>query len=335
MSDFLGLPSEDRIFLCRHIGEQLGIIPSIVEKDFWVCRVLNILFREDSLNPYLCFRGGTSLSKAYKIIRRFSEDIDVALSPRFFTELGEEDKPTAFQSASQRDAKLRKIRPHYRRMMEHVLLPLMEERMKEMGIKNVHIELEDLSTARDPFVLLIHYPSLFEQNESLYIRPFVKIELSGRAQTEPSEARMVDSYIGEGFPEFSDSTEVRTISPFRTFWEKCFILHENNTRPHEGWNIKARLARHYYDAAALIRAGYVDKELFFDVRDKRKLYHWQTWVDYDTLLPSDLKLIPDALELREKWQRDYEQTSAMLFDEPEPFDSLMSTINGIMNQDIG
>lgn len=159
MSDFLGLPSEDRIFLCRHIGEQLGIIPSIVEKDFWVCRVLNILFREDSLNPYLCFRGGTSLSKAYKIIRRFSEDIDVALSPRFFTELGEEDKPTAFQSASQRDAKLRKIRPHYRRMMEHVLLPLMEERMKEMGIKNVHIELEDLSTARDPFVLLIHYPS--------------------------------------------------------------------------------------------------------------------------------------------------------------------------------
>ena len=207
--------------------------------------------------------------------------------------------------------------------------------MKEMGIKNVHIELEDLSTARDPFVLLIHYPSLFEQNESLYIRPFVKIELSGRAQTEPSEARMVDSYIGEGFPEFSDSTEVRTISPFRTFWEKCFILHENNTRPHEGWNIKARLARHYYDAAALIRAGYVDKELFFDVRDKRKLYHWQTWVDYDTLAPSDLKLIPDSLELLGKWQRDYEQTSAMLFDEPEPFDSLMSTINGIMNQDIG
>lgn len=78
-----------------------------------------------------------------------------------------------------------------------------------------------------------------------------------------------------------------------------FHFHENNTRPHEGWNIKTRLARHYYDVAALIRAGYVDKELFFDVRDKRKLYHWQTWVDYDTLLPSDLKLIPDALELRE------------------------------------
>ena len=155
MSDFLSLPSEDRIFLCRHIGEQLGIIPSIVEKDFWVCRVLNILFKEESLKPHLCFRGGTSLSKAYKIIRRFSEDIDVALSPHFFPELGEEDKPTAVQSASQRDAKLRKIRPHYRRMMENVLLPIMEERMKEMGIKNVHIGLENLSTARDPFVLLI------------------------------------------------------------------------------------------------------------------------------------------------------------------------------------
>lgn len=111
MSDFLSLPSEDRIFLCRYIGEQLGIIPSIVEKDFWVCRALNILFQEDSLNPYLCFRGGTSLSKAYRIIRRFSEDIDVALSPCFFAELGEEDKPTAFQSASQRDATLRKIPP--------------------------------------------------------------------------------------------------------------------------------------------------------------------------------------------------------------------------------
>lgn len=147
MSDFLDLPSEDRIFLCRHIGEQLGIIPSIVEKDFWVCRVLNILFKEESLKPHLCFRGGTPLSKAYKIIRRFSEDIDIALSPRFFAELGEEDKPTEVQSASQRDAKLRKIRPHYRRMMENGLLPLMEERVKEMGIKNVHIGLKNLTTA--------------------------------------------------------------------------------------------------------------------------------------------------------------------------------------------
>ena len=260
MSDFLSLPSEDRIFLCRYIGEQLGIIPSIVEKDFWVCRALNILFQEDSLNPYLCFRGGTSLSKAYRIIRRFSEDIDVALSPCFFAELGEEDKPTAFQSASQRDATLRKIRPHYRRMMEHGLQPLMEERMKEMGIKNVHIELEDLSTARDPFVLLIHYPSLFEQNESLYIRPFVKIELSGRAQTEPSEARMVDSYIGEGFPEFSDSTEVRTISPFRTFWEKCFIsmriipvrMKDGISRP--GWHATIMMWQPLSERDMLIRS---------------------------------------------------------------------------------
>ena len=83
MSDFLDLPSEDRIFLCRHIGEQLGIIPSIVEKDFWVCRVLNILFKEESLKPHLCFRGGTPLSKAYKIIRRFSEDIDMLNCVRF------------------------------------------------------------------------------------------------------------------------------------------------------------------------------------------------------------------------------------------------------------
>lgn len=132
--------------------------------------------------------------------------------------------------------------------------------MKEMGIKNVHIELEDLSSARDPFVLLIHYPSLFEQNESLYIRTFVKIELSGRAQTEPSEARMVDSYIGEGFPEFSDSTEVRTISPFRTFWEKCFILHENNpvrmkdgiSRP--GWHATIMMRQPLSERDMLIRS---------------------------------------------------------------------------------
>lgn len=77
MSDFLSLPDSEQIFLCRHIGEQLGITPSIVEKDFLVCRVLQILFGEESLSPYLCFRGGTSLSKAYKVIRRFSEDLDM------------------------------------------------------------------------------------------------------------------------------------------------------------------------------------------------------------------------------------------------------------------
>lgn len=335
MPDFFSLPASDQIFLCRHIGEQLGMMPSIIEKDFWVCRTLNILFQEESLNPHLCFRGGTSLSKAYKIIRRFSEDIDLALSPHFFPALKEEDMPQAFQSASQRDAKLRKIRPHYRKMMEIVLRPLLEEQLKEKGIKNVHVEWEDLSAARDPFVLLIHYPSIFHQNESHYIRPFVKIELSGRAQTDPSETRMIDSYIGEGFSEFSESVEVLTVSPSRTFWEKCFILHENNTRPHEDWSIKTRLARHYYDVAALIRAGYVDKDLFLDVRNKRKLYHWQTWVDYDTLSMENLKLIPDSPEILGKWQRDYEQTSAMLFDEAEPFDCLINTIKGIVNQNRG
>lgn len=331
MSDFLSLPDSEQIFLFRHIGEQLGITPSIVEKDFLVCGVLQILFGEESLSPYLCFREGTSLSKAYKVIRRFSEDIDIALSPGFFPDLQEDDMPNHLQSASQREAKLRKLRPLYRKMMETVLLPLMERNLNGMEKKHIHVELENLSEARDPFVLLVHYTSLFHQEENTYIRPFVKIELSGRAQTEPSETRMVDSYIGEGVAEFSDPAEIRTVSPSRTFWEKCFILHENNTKPvsHDRRNIKPRMARHYYDVAMLVKAGYVDRELFFDVRNKRKLYHWQTWVDYDTLLPEQLELIPGSSELLGKWKSDYERTSSMLFDDPEPFDSLVEVIKNL------
>lgn len=331
MSDYLSLLPEDQKFLCRHIGELQGISPSIVEKDFWVCHTLNVLFQHNELSPYLSFRGGTSLSKAYKIIRRFSEDIDIALSPLFFPNLQEEDMPTHTQTPSQRDQKLRKLRPYYRDMMEQVLLPAIGDDLQQCGVKKVSVELENLSQARDPFVLLIHYCSIFKQEDNDYIRPFVKLELSGRAQIEPSEMRIVDSYIGEKFPDFSISTQVRTVSPYRTFWEKCFILHENNTRPqsNEAWGVKTRLARHYYDITALIRAGYVDYDLFFDVRNKRKLYHWQTWVDYDSLSPEQLILIPDSSEHLEKWKKDYEQTSAMLFDEAEEFDSLVNSIKNL------
>lgn len=336
MTDFLSLSAEEQMFLCRHVGESLGIAPSIVEKDFWVCRALNALFANKELSPYLCFKGGTSLSKAYKIIRRFSEDIDMALSPKFFSVLENSDFPSHEMTQSQRAAKLRKFRPLYRQMMEEVLLPVIARELQAHELNQVSVKLEDLSQARDPFVLLIHYPSLFSQEGNDYIRPFVKVELSGRAQTEPSEVRLVDSYIGEEFSDFSIPSEVCTVSPYRTFWEKCFILHENNTRPltHEEWGIKTRLARHYYDVAALIRAGYVDRELFFEVRNKRKLYHWQTWVDYDSISPEELNLIPDSSEHLAKWKKDYEKTSAMLFDDPEPFDSLIDTIRNLKNQHI-
>ncbi len=327
---FLRLPAEQQIRILQQASSSLKIHVKHLEKDYWVCQVLSILFSISGMKEHLCFRGGTSLSKAFKCITRFSEDIDVALSPRYFADmpeslytLGEDD------STAQRDRKQRKQREYYRRAMSEDILPALQRGFAERGIEGVEYQLYNLDKARDPFVLYVVYPTLFPASADDYVLPNVKLELSGRAQTTPSTPATIDYDIARVFPEMSEPVELEVVSPRRTLWEKAFILHEENLR---GGPNRERLSRHYYDIDALMRSGAYDPALFEQVKRLRAITYGYTWVDYDNLGIKDMLLVPPDETCYLKWKSDYERMSTMIYGNVDDFSTIISRIRAFLDE---
>lgn len=205
--------------------EHPGINQVAIEKDWWVTVTLKALFQTDC-HEALIFKGGTSLSKGFNIIERFSEDIDLAISHSFF---GIEKT-----SKSQRE----KLRKTSRAYIHETLSLQLDTQLKEMGITGYNIEnvtqIQDkngdwkaIDSDKDPTVILLHYPSIVEETIS-YIPPRVKIEISCLSMDEPTKEREIRSLIGERFKDEDTDAEyrIRTVIPTRTFLEKLFLLAE-------------------------------------------------------------------------------------------------------------
>lgn len=329
MNPFHALSRTDRADVLLEASAELGMRPLFIEKDYWVCMVLDILFSHPGLSPHLCFRGGTSLSKVYGKIQRFSEDIDVELSPTCFRDFSADELPLPGDGAGQTKAKERKMRKRYRSLVREELIPYMQQALTGRGITGVRIEADDLDNARDPYILYIYYPLSMQESTVGYVSACVKLELCGRADAEPSAPGQLAPYLGQVFPEYHHLMQVRAVLPQRTLWEKAFILHETNTRathmPDEP--IRARLARHYYDLDALISAGCYDASLFRHVADKRALSYSYKWVDYANLTPASMNIMPTNEARLREWQQDYNAMAPMLRHDPEPFSAIIQRLS--------
>lgn len=329
MNTFLDFPIERRRALCEEAYVRLGLVPASIEKDFWVCMTLQELFRLPGWEGQLTFKGGTSLSKGWRIISRFSEDIDVVID-RAFLGFGEETL-----SRSRRD----KLRDACSLNVQEGLLPALTQRLRVCLPDGVAWNLYPANKTEDPeqLTLLFQYPTAFE-GSSTYLQPVVKIELGGRADTEPVEMPVMQPYLANAFPElFSESTfTVRTVAARRTFWEKAMLLHEEKFRPVDRRR-KARLSRHYYDLWCLIEKGIAqqaveDPGLFERVAEHRKVFYRQTWVDYRTLCRGHLDLIPSEEQLLE-WRQDYEaMRGVMFFEEPPTFDEILQNVRQFQDE---
>jgi hypothetical protein len=213
---FNELEIERRVRIITRIHDETGIIQQAIEKDWWVTMTLKALF-ETSCADFLIFKGGTSLSKGWGLIERFSEDVDVAISRDFFGIVN-------VSSKNQRD-KLRKLSSKY--VQEKLILEL-DEKLKNAGISGFTLEVEPTeSSDTDPQVLYVRYKTLFPENA--YLSAYVKIEISCRSLREPFEPLKLRSIIAENYPDqpFADeSFTANTVSPKRTFLEKAFLLHE-------------------------------------------------------------------------------------------------------------
>ena len=296
---------EDRLYMLQKAAkDHPGINQLAIEKDWWVMVTLKALFRTTCADS-LIFKGGTSLSKGFQIIERFSEDIDLAISHSFFGI----DKT----SKSQRE----KLRKMARVFVHDTLSSELDARLQELGVSGYRVEnvthqldkdgnLKAIDSDKDPTVILLHYDSVVEGSVD-YIPPRVKIEISCLSMDEPTEVREIQSYIADSFKEEDETlASIRTCLPARTFLEKIFLLAEEfqKDKPRH-----VRMSRHLYDLERLMDSEYgrkalADRGLYDAIVEHRRTYYALKYVDYDKHDPRAISFVPPA-SVQELWAADY------------------------------
>lgn len=331
MDTFARLPAEDRRFACLKVEEALRLQATSVEKDFWVCWTLRELFALPDIGSALTFKGGTSLSKAWGLIERFSEDIDIVVDKATLGFAGDAS-PDRAPSNKQRRHRLDALMTACREWVQATLQPALRTAFAQrLGAPDGWSLIVD-PDADDGQCLLFHYPSAFPAGEAVYVRPVVKIELGARSDDWPASSRHVMPYVAEVLPQAAPNAtvEVNALDAERTFWEKAMLLHEETFRPVDKPR-RERLARHYYDVWCLITRGVADRaateaDLFRRVAEHRKIFFPITWVNYATLQPGSLRLSPPP-HYRDDWQRDYDAMAEPMFYGDRPsFDDILRVV---------
>jgi hypothetical protein len=316
------LPAQQRSELFSEAATQKGTTPAVVEKDFWVTWVLNQLFREPDLARLLMFKGGTSLSKVYNLIERFSEDIDLVLDWRV---LGGDD-PLAERSKTKQAQLNAAINAQAQKYIGGELLRLVEAALD--GVCGCRVDVDD------PFVIDINYPAAFPDE---YLRSEVRLEIGPLASWLPYEDRSTSCYAAEAFPNVFEQREcaVKVIKAERTFWEKATILHHEAYRP-EGNAQPARYSRHYYDLAKMAQSpvkeqALADPGLLASVVAFKQRFYPRGWARYDLAKPGTLMLVPEGHVLASV-RSDYRAMENMIFGEMPAFEEILSVLQALQEE---
>jgi len=329
MDAYLALSADDRREACRAAEVRTRLRAGSIEKDFWVCWTLRELFALPEWGQRLTFKGGTSLSKGWRLIDRFSEDIDVVID-RDYLGFGGEHSPEHAPSRKKQRAALDALRKTAQTQIRESMQPALHKRIADKLTADAAWQLEPDAADPDGQTLIFHYPTAFGADD--YISPRVKIELGARSDTDPAETPEIEPYLAETHRELLGSSRfsVRAVAPRRTFWEKAMLLHEETYRPAEKKHA-ARLSRHYYDVWCLINRGIADQALADDglferIAAHREVYFRYTWMNYRTLRPGTLRLLPAADRLG-AWAQDYDaMRETMFFGEAPKFDEILKVV---------
>ena len=327
-SIFYKTDKAEKVAVFNAIATQKGMKPFAVEKDWWVSRTLEIIFQME-IAKHLVFKGGTSLSKAWNLINRFSEDIDLAIDKDFFGFTGELGK-------NQRD-KLRKAAGLYTTgtFFKELQAAFIKRGFVDLDFKIIEAKDSD----QDPRVLEIYYPNVINSS-SEYVLPRVQIEVSCRSLREPFSVKKFGALVDEVYADkdfVEPLFEVPTVNPERTFLEKVFLLHEEFHRPEEKMRVD-RLSRHLYDIYHLTNAGIAekainDKELYETIVAHRYKFSRVGEVDYNLHNPKTVNPIPINEKL-EEWKSDYAKMKEdMIYEENKPsFEDLLRNLEKLRGQ---
>jgi len=336
MQEFLSLSEERRRIVCEQAQDKLGLPPATIEKDFWVCWILQKLFTLTEWGDRLTFKGGTSLSKGWDLIKRFSEDIDIVID-RDPLGFGGDNAPDCAPSKKQTRRRLDGLKAASQQCVNETLLSLLDNSISQDMPGTLSWQLHPDPDDPDLQTLLFEYPTAFA-DQPIYLPQSVKIEMGARSDTEPTETIEIQPYLKDAFPDLFPKARfsVRVVSRERTFWEKAMLLHEETFRPPDKKR-KARMARHYYDLYCLIQPGIGGRaasnlDLFGRIAAHRQVYFRYTWVDYDTLSPGQLRLVPPDAQLSD-WKSDYAaMKEEMFFGTPPAFETLMETVRTFQDE---
>lgn len=352
--EILRSSGDERRAIFESAAARLGTQAQNVEKDLYVCWVLDFLFNRRQGDPVgLYFKGGTSLSKTYGLISRFSEDIDIGIYKADLHAPMEADIAALPSVNKQQRALSQQVDEAARQYISGPLRELLikeiagvEERAGQPGHFSLEFGFDNYRNREAHDILVVGYKSDFD-TAGAYVQAAVRIEGGARPDPEPAEPRDILPYIASEMPKELDLTVrgVMTVRPERTFWEKVLILHAMTEmtekrseeaipeRPIPDLN---RYSRHYYDvhqiwkhanygvATASMRdlaeACRQHKELMFRAPDHR----------YDRAIPGSYQLVPTTA-MRTKLAADYERMSAMIFGTPPNFDEVMASISELQH----
>lgn len=328
--DFYTLADTDKVAIIRAIATEKGMTPFSVEKDWWVSRTLEIIFQMP-IAKRLVFKGGTSLSKAWKLINRFSEDIDLAIDREFFGQ--------AKNEWSKREiTELRKKAGSY--STGDFYKDFKNEFCKYGDFEGVTFGvMETKESDQDPIIIQVYYPNIIPK-PSEYVLPRVLIEIGCRSLREPFTLKSFGSLVDEHYSQEKFAAplfQVPTVNPERTFLEKLFLLHEEFHKPIEKIRVD-RLSRHLYDVYHLTKAGIAqkaihDKDLYQTIVAHRYKFTKVGGVDYNSHNPKTLNPIPIP-QILNAWDNDYTvMKDEMIYEDNKPsFADLINNLNDLRTQ---
>ena len=332
--EFLNRPASEQSLIVRETAARRGLLPVMVEKDFWVSWTLAVLFAHPEFGGQLVFKGGTSLSKVFGVIARFSEDINLSVGPAFLgiTEESVEQANSRNKRAERmkelEEACIGRVRDRFLPELDRVAGETLGQRTG--GMKWMEFQVDGITHSP---VVLFHYPS-HEPSGFDYLGRSVKMEFGSLTDQRPVGTHAVQPWVAEEFPQQLGDfrCELVALELERTFWEKATILHAEHHRD-PAKPIRDRFSRHYSDMAALARHAVAERalaraDLRQRVADWKSRFFAASWARYDLAQPGTFRLAPPEFRLPEL-KRDYQAMRDMFLDEPLPWEDVMKSVRNL------
>lgn len=331
MLEIARLDKAAREDLFVNTGHKTGMNPAIIEKDFWVCFILDHLFHRSQWKDAFVFKGGTSLSKAFHVIERFSEDIDLIMDWRLIDcsdELAWQER-----SRNKQDQFGKELVKAASGFLSGTFIQSLGDGLeKELGYK-ITVAMDEYD--EDQCTVNIYYDHAFSDS---YLRPEIRLEIGPLAEWTPSHERVIRPFAAEAYPNAftTGSTQIRTVDAERTFWEKVLILHKTAYSCKEK-GVPHRYARHYYDLYCMYNSDIKDgafarRELLEqDAMFKQKFYYAKS-ARYDVAKPGSIKLVPEDSESISRLSEDYKNMKDMIYGTAPDFEAILATIQTLQDE---
>ena len=321
MKNVANLDRADREELFLVTAREKKLPEAVIEKDFWVCWTLDYLFHDSPWKDHFAFKGGTSLSKCFDLIHRFSEDIDLILDWRLVG-CGK-DEPWAERSKNQQDKFNKVVNARTEIFLAKDFSPGLEADFRTLLRDDFQISTDPA----DPQTICFAYPRLFSEGAIL---PIIRLEIGALAAWTPTQEATITSFAAELYPQvfLQPCTSLRTVLPERTFWEKVTILHKEAFRTNG--MIPPRYSRHYYDLWCMAQspvkdAAFQDLDLLWQVVAFKDRFYPAGSAHYELAKPGTMRLIPSE-DCLPALRADYEHMKNMIFGEKPEFEAILAEI---------